>query len=172
MDRRESLKALVATTVGLVALPAWARGWSVGDIAGKSVLSTTQQELLASVADTIIPAGDEIGALTVGVDKFLEKLLRDCYPNDVQENVARQLETLNGRAVASHGKKFSECEQSARESLLMAFESSAEIAESDFFKLMKSETIRGFTTSREVLVNYLKYNPAPGHYYGCVDVKA
>jgi hypothetical protein len=42
----------------------------------------------------------------------------------------------------------------------------------DFFDLMKSETIRGFSTSKEVMTKYLKYKVAPGHYHGCVDVKS
>ena len=37
---------------------------------------------------------------------------------------------------------------------------------------MKSETIRGFNTSREVMLQYLNYKIVPGHYYGCVDVNA
>jgi len=37
---------------------------------------------------------------------------------------------------------------------------------------MKSETIRGFNTSKEVMVGYHKFKLAPGHFYGCVDVKA
>jgi hypothetical protein len=37
---------------------------------------------------------------------------------------------------------------------------------------MKSETIRGFNTSQEVMQDYLHYQVAPGHYYGCIDIKA
>jgi hypothetical protein len=44
--------------------------------------------------------------------------------------------------------------------------------EKDFFDLMKAETIRGFNTSREVMLKYLNYKIQPGHYYGCVDVNA
>ena len=44
--------------------------------------------------------------------------------------------------------------------------------EKDFFDLMKTETIRGFNTSQKVMENYLGYKIAPGHYYGCINVKA
>ena len=173
MNRREILKAVMVASGGLVALPVWARNWTLASISpiGKAFTSE-EQDLLASVVDTIIPAGEAVGALSVGVDKFLQKLLLDCYTSDVQENVKTQLKALNDRALAEHALDFSLCEQRHREDLLKQFESSDEEKQTDFFKLMKSETIRGFTTSREVMVNYHKFNPVPGHYYGCVDVKA
>ena len=59
-----------------------------------------------------------------------------------------------------------------RESLLLALEGSEDQAQDEFFKLIKSETIRGFNTSREVMVNYLHFRQVPGHYHGCVDVNA
>jgi hypothetical protein len=56
--------------------------------------------------------------------------------------------------------------------MLLTLSSSADKNEKDFFDLMKSETIRGFNTSKEVLVNYQKFKLVPGHYNGCVDVKS
>jgi hypothetical protein len=40
----------------------------------------------------------------------------------------------------------------------------------DFFELIKGETIRGFRTSREVMLDFLDYKIVPGHYFGCVDI--
>jgi hypothetical protein len=157
----------------LVALPSWANEWTKGDlIPYGSVFTPGELRTLTSVADTIIPAGDSIGAISVGVDKFLEKLLSDCYEKEVQDNVKNQLKALEESASKSFTKEFSACDQSQRQELLIKFSSSENKAENDFFKLMKSETIRGFNTSREVMMNYLNYKPVPGHYYGCVDVKA
>lgn len=157
----------------LIALPAWAGNWKLAEVtAHHSSFSLQAQETLGAVADTIIPAGNSIGAIAVGVDKFLQKLIDKCYEKDVQENVKLQLTALESSAQSIHGKPFAVCDQSQREQLLLKFASSPNKAEKDFFDLMKSETIRGFNTSREVMVNYLKYKPVPGHYYGCVDVKA
>jgi hypothetical protein len=173
MNRRDSLKKIVAASGTLLALPAWANGWQPADVISHPSSFTIQaQELLASVADTIIPAGNSIGALSVGVDKFLIKLIDHCYEKDVQENVKTQLIALGSAAQSSYGKSFSLCDQMQREQLLLKLSASEIEEEQDFFKLIKSETIRGFNTSREVMVNYLHYKQVPGHYYGCVDVKA
>jgi Gluconate 2-dehydrogenase subunit 3 len=171
MNRRNTLKNLALAAGGLVALPAWARNWSLQDLTTYSSTFTHAEEvLLASVADTIIPAGNSIGALTVGVDKFLQKLIDNCYTEDVRANVKLQLSSMEKMAQTKFGKSFDACDQLQREELLMAFSGSDNKAEQDFFNLMKSETIRGFNTSKEVMTRYLNYKIAPGHYYGCVDV--
>ncbi|MFL0686027.1 MAG: hypothetical protein ACJLTB_22945 [Algoriphagus aquaeductus] len=42
--------------------------------------------------------------------------------------------------------------------------------EKKFYQLMRSNTVMGFTTVKEVMVDYRKYQVAPGYYKGCVDV--
>ena len=86
MNRRDTIKTLMGASGGLMALPAWAEGWRrVEVLRHQSTFSVQAQQTLAAVADTFIPAGDAIGALSIGVDKFLEKLIADCYEPDVQE---------------------------------------------------------------------------------------
>ena len=173
MNRRTSLKNLLVATGGLIALPAWAQEWSISDLKTLySSFSASSQEILASVADTIIPPGNAIGALSVGVDKFLQKLIDNCYEADVQENVRTQLAALDDNAKKTYGNPFKSCDQLQREALLTNFSVSENKNEEDFFDLMKSETIRGFNTSREVMLQYLNYKILPGHFYGCVDVNA
>ena len=164
MNRRDSLKYLFAASGSLVALPSWAEGWTSKSVSQLSSFSATEQEVLASVVDTIIPAGNSIGALSVGVDKFLLKLIENCYEADVQNNVKEQLREL--------GSAFVQKSQKEREAQLLLLDSSSSESQKNFFKLIKSETIRGFNTSREVMLQHLKYKIAPDHYYGCVDVKA
>jgi hypothetical protein len=173
MNRRNSLKALMMGSGALISLPSWAEGWTLdGLVLGQSSFSWQEQDLLASVADTIIPAGNSIGAISVGVDKFLHKLFQDCYEKDVQENIKDQLLKLDKNSQSANGKGFAACDQQQRQELLLKFSSSEDKAEKDFFDLVKSETIRGFNTSKEVMLNYLNYKVVPGHYYGCVDVNA
>ena len=171
MDRRASIKTLIAATGGLVALPAWAEGWSSDDVGeGSSYWSVSEQDTLSGIADTIIPAGSSIGALSVGVDKFLQKLLENCYEADVRDNVKRQLGVLDASAMTAFQINYAKCNQASRESLLLKFANSTTKEEKDFFDLIKAETIRGFNTSKEVMLGYFKYKMVPGHYYGCVDI--
>jgi hypothetical protein len=171
MKRRESLKMLLASSGALLTLPSWAQNWTLSEVSvHPSSFPAEHQLLLTSVADTIIPAGNSIGALTVGVDKFLIKLIDDCYTPEMQDKIKSTLSALNTQAQTQFKKPFSACDQKEREQLLTVLSSDA--ATGEIIKVLKSETIRGFTTSREVLVDYYKYKTVPGHYYGCVDVNS
>ncbi len=171
MNRRDSLKTILVGTGGLIALPAWAYGWSIDDFtAHHTSYSLFEQDMLASVADTIIPAGNSIGALSVGVDKYLQKLIEKCYEPTVQENVKKQLMNLEASAQTTFEETFVNCDQFQRQELLIKLSTSDNKEEKDFFSLIKSETIRGFNTSKEVMIDHLNYKIFPGHYYGCVDV--
>ena len=173
MNRRETIKTIMSASGALVALPSWAKAWNLKEVAAhRTSFSPQTQETIAAVADTIIPAGSAIGALSVGVDKFLQKLIDNCYEKEVQDNIKKQLESLEKSARTQYDKPFKECDQLQREGLLLKFAGSENTEEADFFKLIKSETIRGFNTSREVMVDYLHFKQVPGHYYGCVDVTA
>lgn len=173
MNRRDTIKTIMAASGAFVALPAWAEAWSSAEVQSHaSTFSIATQETLAAVADTIIPPGNEIGALSVGVDRFLLKLFANCYEKEVQENVTSQLLELDNSSQAQHQRPFKDCSQQEREALLLQLSASEDQAEQEFFKLVKSETIRGFNTSREVMINYLHFRQVPGHYYGCVDVNA
>lgn len=170
MNRRSSLKAIIAAAGSVAVLPAWATEWSRTSLPPQlGDFSVTEQQMIASIADTIIPNGNGIGALSVGVDKFLVGLLENCYEPEVRKNVQKQVAELNSRAKTSAQREFPFCDQSAREELLQSFAGSSDEEAKAFFNLMKSETIRGFNTSKEVMLGYLKYKVVPGHYYGCVD---
>lgn len=172
MKRREALKTLGFAAAGLVALPAWARGWNPQEIAlSSSSFSMNEQAILSSVAGTIIPEKDGIGAIPLEVDKFLVRLFDECYEEDARANIKLQLNELNKKAQNSHNKSFSDCSQTQREELLLTFSDSENESEKRFFGLVKSETIRGFRTSKVVMQDYHGYRVVPGRYNGNVDAE-
>jgi hypothetical protein len=171
MKRREALKTLGLATAGLVALPAWASGWTARDVVVQlSTFSSKQQALLSSVADAFIPAKNNLGAIPQEVDKFLIRLFDECYETDVQNNIKQQLGVLDDRAMEKTGMSFTECNKAQREELIMTFEDSENEAEKEFFQRVKYETIRGFRTSKVVMQEYHGYRVVPGFYNGNVDV--
>ena len=171
MNRRNALKNLSIVSGSLITLPAWMVSCGISDKdTHHSGFNNTEQKILAAITDTIIPAGTSVGALSVGVDKFLQKLIDDCYEKPVQDNVKKQLASLDRSAETNHNKSFSECTQQQRENMLLNFSNSPDKEGKEFFTLMKTETIRGFNTSQKVMEEYLGYKIAPGHYNGCVPV--
>ncbi|HXB43452.1 MAG TPA: gluconate 2-dehydrogenase subunit 3 family protein [Puia sp.] len=172
MNRRNAVKNLLIGSGGLITLPFWMEACGISDKnTHQSSFSVAEQHMLSSITDTIIPAGNSVGALVVGVDKYLQKLLDDCYEKPVQENVKRQIQSLDTSAKTMYAKSFAACDQPQRQALLLKYSVSLNKEEKDFFELMKTETIRGFNTSQKVMEEFLGYKVAPGHYYGCVNVK-
>lgn len=171
MKRREALKTLGLATAGLVALPAWASGWTACDVAiESSTFSSKEQSLLSSVAETIIPAKNNVGAIPQEVDNFLVRLFEECYEKDERDNIKKQLSMMNDRAIENFGSQYAECTQEQREQVFLSFDASEDESEQRFFQLVKIETIRGFRTSKVVMQDYHGYSVVPGFYNGNVEV--
>ncbi len=150
MKRRNAIKDLLVASGGAVVLPWWMQACRSGEKGG---------EVLATVVDTIVP-----GASGLGVDRFVEGMIADCYEQPVRDNVRKQLAALEGKGFGSASKQD-------REAVLEKLAVSGDKHEKDFFMLVKNETIKGYTTSQKVMEDYFQYKVAPGHYYGCVSVK-
>jgi len=173
MNRRKAINNIIITAGGLITLPQWMVSCGISDTKTHSTsFSTTEQGTLASIADTIIPPGNGIGALSVEVDKYLQKFIDDCVEKEVKDNVKLQLKAVETTAEKLHGNTFPACTQKQREEMLLKLSISENKREKDFFNLMKAETIRGFNTSQKIMQEWLGYKVAPGHYHGCIDVKA
>ncbi|MEX0719475.1 MAG: gluconate 2-dehydrogenase subunit 3 family protein [Balneolaceae bacterium] len=172
MKRRDAIKTLLMASGGVLALPSWAMNWKRQDIPDyDSSFNELELRLISSIADTIIPSNGEIGALSVGVDKFLAGLISKCYEEDFRDDIKKCLHQLQSSANSMHNLSFFDCEQADRESIFLAMNNDINENEEAFFSFMKSQTIRGFETSEEVLVNYHNYQLMPGFYDGNVDVE-
>jgi len=183
MNRRKSLKILGGTAVGIAGLVLVDWKWQLLEgINHKGFFSLREERLITSIADTIIPPGlpatvpspdtKPIGALTTGTDVYLIKLFEHCYEKEDQEKIKSQLTILDSRAQNEFGKSFYKLPQPDRETLLLSFATSESEEGKQFFELMKSQTITGFTTVKEVMLEYRNYKVAPGYYHGCADVPA
>ena len=173
MNRRKAVNNLAIAAAGLIILPQWMISCGISETSSHPTsFSIPEQKSLASIVDTIIPPANSIGALSVETDKYLQKLIDDCLEKEVKDNVKIQLKAIETNAEKQHGKSFADCTQKQREDLLLKFASSENKQEKDFFNLIKTETIRGFNTSQKVMKEYLGYKVAPGHYYGCLNIKS
>ncbi|WP_111671393.1 gluconate 2-dehydrogenase subunit 3 family protein [Algoriphagus litoralis] len=174
MDRRKSLKIIGGSVVGIAGLVLADRKWQIIDhLTHSGFFSLEEEQLIASIADTFIPAGlpprllnsdaQPIGALSTGTDQFLIKLFEKCYEKEEQDLIKGQLKALKKAG-------FVDLTQMEREQALLRLKNSEIESESKFYELMRSNTVMGFTTVKEVMVNYRGYQVAPGFYRGCVDV--
>ncbi len=69
-------------------------------------------------------------------------------------------------------KDFAALTKQERESILGEYSETEDQNQKKFYELIRANTIFGFTTAREVMVDHLGYQVAPGFYNGCVEVPA
>lgn len=174
MNRRKSLQVIGGSAVGIAGLVFADWKWQILDqLTHKGFFTLQEEHTISAIADTIIPEGlppilpnpgsKPIGALSTGTDKYLKKVFEHCYEKEDQDLIKSQLNALEQ-------KGFLKAEKREREAMLMVLSISENEADIEFFKTMKSETIMGFTTVKEVMVDYRNYQVAPGFYNGSADV--
>ena len=173
-NRRSSLRKIAMTSGAIITWPAW--GWAWTNSISKdydSAFTAFESQLLNALVDTYIPVGNEgIGGVSVGVDLFLQKLFDRCYPEEIQMLIKSSLGYLNDLALQRYHIAFSACELDQRVGLVGFLASTTTEYDRDFIELTKSECIRGFRSSRKVLMKYYDYRIAPGKYLGCVDAES
>ena len=181
MKRRHAIKSLVTSLGAFWTLPAWANSWTPQSVALSSpFFNVIQEDLLIDIVSTIIPEGEKPGAKSLGVPSFIQKIVVDCFDKKAQEDFKTGLETIEKTAQQAYNQPFIMLTTSQKEGILkneiptdsgLRGGSTAEnTLQKEFFKTVKNLTIQGYTTSEYVMVNYYKYEMAPGHFYGCVPV--
>ena len=173
MQRRTSLKLLGAAGAGIAGLALVDWKWQILDrLTHAGFFTYDQERLITSLAETLIPEGipggsgaAPIGALSTGTDQFLIKFFEKCLEKEEQEILTQELKVLQKRGFAALTKQ-------KREAILGEYSETEDQNQKKFYELIRANTIFGFTTAREVMVDHLGYQVAPGFYNGCVEVPA
>src|SRR5437867_13446861 len=135
IDRREALRraalllggALAAPTVAGVLAGCEAR--RVPDGAWKPrALTPDQANLVATIADHILPETDTPGARAVGVHRFIDAMLAESYPAEERQRFVAGLADVDRRARSTNGRTFLECPAAEQLALLDMLDRSSDPA--------------------------------------------
>jgi hypothetical protein len=130
-------------------------------------VSTTQEALLADVADIIIPTTGTPGAKAAGVEKFIVRVMRDCYEKPEQEKFYAGLAKLDADSQAKFGKGFAALDLAQKNEMVKQ----STIDNKTFFLTMKGLTVTGYFTSEIGATQALEYLPIPGKFEACIPLK-
>lgn len=135
---------------------------------GPSVAVTAEQEtLLAEVADVIIPTTSTPGAKAAGAEKFIVRVMRDCYPKSDQDKFYAGLAKLDADSKTKFGKGFVELTLPEKNEMVKQTMTD----DKPFFLRLKELTTTGYFTSEIGATKALEYLPVPGQFNGCVPLK-
>ena len=190
IDRREALRRAALLLGGVLSAPTIAgvladepRAWAATPDAEwkPRTLTAAQSELVATVADHIIPATDTPGARDVGVHRFVDVLLTDFYPAGERDRFVAGVDGVDARARRRHGKPFVRCTHAQQHAMLSEMDAGAyahptdaqskketpvvpdtvatEVRSPWFWRRMKELTLTGYYTSQVGATKELRVSP-------------
>lgn len=199
MNRRDALNRVAILMGGALSAPTMAAllesCTSKESASTPFSLSSDYQEIVAQIADIIIPATDTPGAKEVGVGPFIEMMIKDCYSDAQGAHFKEGLKMVEDKAKEMGGSFMSLSvdqqievvkameadakteEQKAKEAQIdpetgkVKEGSAAEEPVAPFFTLIKELTLFGYFTSEVGMKEELDYVPIPGRFEGCIPLK-
>lgn len=173
MNRRNLIKVLGVSAVGLATVPLWLDNWtsdSLPEVA--SGANGKQKMLLADLTGIIIPATEIPGARELEVDKFILTMVAGCYEKEVQDQFLEGFSQLDASAKDTYGKDF--VDLTDLQKLELSEETlSREVQEEQGFKFVsfvKGLTIAGYRNSKYVMENIIKYEFVPSRFNGSFKI--
>jgi hypothetical protein len=177
MERRDLLRALGAaaafTLTPASARAAWARVGAAREPA-PSALADDRAELVAALADAIIPRGDTPSATDVGVPAFIDVIVAEYYGDEERAAFLAGLDLIGQRARRGDASSFAALSPESQKELLDALDSPADRQAPDAraWSRLKGLVVHGYFTSERVQKEVLKTVVMPGRFDGNAPMKA
>jgi gluconate 2-dehydrogenase gamma chain len=123
VTRREALRRVALLLGGAVSAPTLAGVLAgcerrAGSAGSGSALSAEQKEMIATIAEHILPTTDTPGAREVGVPDFIDVMLAEYYPEEERRLFLEGMGEVDERAREAHGSAFRECTPAQQVALL------------------------------------------------------
>lgn len=181
--RREALRNMALLMAGALSASTFSilvDGCNTPAAKSTSLFTARQQELVAAIADTIIPDTDTPGAKATGTGPFITMMLEECYPKEVQDLFLKGLTDTDGRAEKMFGAGFIKLtapqqhallKQIADDTIALKKAHPEKQAPPYFFQLIRELTLLGYFTSKTGTTQALVYVPVPGRYNGNIPLQ-
>jgi hypothetical protein len=179
MNRRDILKhstifagaALSAGTISAI-LSGCQSEATVADIKG-SGLSQAQLDLIADVAERIIPKTDTPGAKDAKVHEFIDEQIALNFTDEESSMFANGLELFDVKSDDAYGQAFTKLTDEEKDNVLTAVVDDFKAITDDtphIWPAIKGLVVTGFFTSEVGATEALVYDPIPGEWIGCIDL--
>lgn len=141
-----------------------------------SLLSPEQNEMVATMAEIIIPETDTPGARAANVHRFIDTLVGESYLPEDRKQFMTGLEETEARCENTYGAAFVDCTEEEQRAFVAelddkTFGPNAEEPDREnpsFYRSLKELVIVGYYTSEVGASQELRTNIVPGYYDGDV----
>lgn len=174
MNRRTALKNLGILTGGIVLLPSCNFSQEKVAFAINAFQVTEEQvKLVQNMVDTLLPKTEIPGALELKVDEFVWVMMKDCIPENSQEQFLLGLQKFEENSKKEMSSSFNTSDASEREAYLRkAFDKSLTENKEEqlFLNFTKNITILGYMQSEYIMTKEMPYTLIPGNYGLCETI--
>jgi hypothetical protein len=175
LSRRDAIKKAAIMVGGTLALPNILKAWGNLDVENTNFrFRVADEDLIADIAETIIPRTNTPGAKDAEVHRFIQKIVADCYDEKERTDFMAGIKAVDDYAKANMmGKGFSALTAEQRISVLKHFEKEHhdDKKAKPWWGTMKGLAVSGFFTSEIGCTQVLRYEPVPGKYDGAYPYK-
>jgi len=181
MNRRTTIKSILG--LGFVAVSGFSIfKWTKINRTADLSLLLNNKNLIAELAETVIPRTETPGAKDAKVEEFIIDFIRDCANNKNQNLFIEGLKDVQELAGTMYGKNYEYCIESEKWQLLTHFESEAENGNDlirkirnkflgqPFFSQLKELTVIGYCTSEAGATKGLAYDYIPADFISCTKL--
>ncbi len=140
-------------------------------------MTKDQGQLIAHLAETVLPKTDTPGAIEAGVHSYFDNALNKLSSKEEVSGFKMWIEDFAKRCSAANGKSFVDSDQKQRVSFLTNYEKAAKVAAekeelplSIWFQI-KEQILLGYFTSELGMTKALVHLPIPGEYKPCIPVE-
>lgn len=181
ITRRQALRRVGVLLGGVVSIPTVAGVMSgcepnAGSDWTPVAFSEEQNQMVDTIAEIIIPETDTPGAGAANVNRFIDAMVGESYPEADRDRFLEGLDDVNARCEDAYDAPFVDCTDEQQRDLVEELDTDTfgpDASPSDpeappFFHMMKELVIVGYYTSEVGATQELKTNAVPGYYDGDV----
>lgn len=142
-----------------------------------------KQDVIAELAELIIPETDTPGAKSANVDDYIIKVLLNCSDLKKQNKFCEGIELVETHAVRNYGKTFLQCNPLERKAVFEHIVDHSgysyrilnrvnnKFFGGSFYEIIRDLTTEGYCMSKPGATQGLAYDYIPGNYEACTILK-
>ena len=169
-SRREALRDLLLLSAAAMLAPSCLRtGGSRHPHLKNLTIDANASEMLASLAELLIPRTDTPGALDLDADRFALRMVDDCFQPEDRRSFVEGLNAFESAVKKAEGRTFGRLDDGSRARALESIRKGGAGPEaSGFYATYRRLLIKGYTESEHFLTRVRPYELVPGRFRGCV----
>ncbi len=181
MNRRKAIGGILIAGAGVIAFSGY-KWYNWKKDPDYSYLDNSE-DLIAALAETIIPQTDSPGAKQAGVEKYILSIVRDCADQRTANTFIDGLKEVDRYSKSTFNGSFESLTEVERETVMRHFERKGQTPKGiirkaknkflgkSFFLVLKEYTVTGYCTSKVGATEGLTYLYIPGAYHGCLNLR-